>query len=201
MGQIIELFGFKHPILSSQVTFLADRSVNVTFKDYNKSVENTEYIGLLLFHYAKMLMIIPKNYGGVIPFLQTMNQVTLSDNLRKSLILEFGDLEFKLLCGDPLKMKHQDRRFITNLFKPSDDIRYITTRIPSIGPTSQALLSVKELIEFLISKLSLTEIAIMKDALWNMTNEYINGVNFHSLKQSRIIPATCMLNAIKKNKI
>lgn len=195
------LFLHKNLILTSQVTFLADGGVNVTYKDYARSLDNMEYIKLILFHYAKMMMIIPRNFSGIIPFLKAMNYMTLSDDFRKSIILDFDNLEFKLFCYHPINIKQQDRTYVTNLFISSDNNRYIKTKIPLRGPTFQALLSVKELIEFLTSKLSPLEIAIMKDALWNMTNEYINGVNFHALKQSRIIPESCLLNAINKNKI
>jgi hypothetical protein len=198
MSLINRIFGLGKPILTSNVIFKDSGDIVTTIKASNDSIGHTDYISLVLFHYAKMLLIIPKNYYGIIPFIETMEKATNSSEFHKSMVLDFTDIEMDFSLSNP-KLKRKDRIYTTRLFKYSDTEWHVKTGIPILGPTSQALLSIKELILEMIGLFTEQEIKILKDALNKMSTGYLNGVDYRSGKNSHDIPTKSLLSSIGQN--
>lgn len=198
MTLINKIFGLGKPILISNVTFKATGDIETTFEAANTSIAHIDYISLILFHYAKMLLIVPKNYYGITPFIETINKSSKSSEFHKSMILDFTDIQMTFNLNDP-KVKSKDRIYTTRLLKYSDTEWHVKTVIPAFGPTSQALLSIRELIIEAISLLTDKEIKIMKDALNKMSTGYLNGVNYRIGKNSYEYPTKCLFDSVRQN--
>lgn len=202
MGLLARIFGTKEPLIESKVIFKSDGGSETSISIDPLETNYRDIMALLLLHYAKMLLIVPKNFYGTTPFIQIMLSTSESSEFYKGLVLNFSSLEMDFIATNA-RVSRKDRTFTTKLIRSRENEWFIKTGIPPFGHTSQALISIKELIRKVVTLKLLNDhqIAVLQSALRKMSLGYLQGVDYRSISGSQKFPTKCLLEAISELKV
>lgn len=180
---IFRLFvGTKKKLLKASIDYKLNNKplANVKMYKLSKDCDSDEYIHLVLFHYARMLYIIPKKYQGTVELIKVFSNIADSKHFEYDLVREGSELSKTLAWVRPSVKKKRDSHYETILFKRTSrtfSIRSIKAKIPVFGPTSEAVMSTINLAEEVLSRLDEKQVVILQKSLGYMSRNYNNELS------------------------